>query len=118
MDFLRLLPVFVSFLLLAAHFVRAGQMVIVVVLLFLLVLLFVRKFWVPWVIQLTLVLGAIEWLGTLYSIAQMRIAAGMPWGRMAIILGAVALFTALSSLVFRSQALRNRFQNLKHATPG
>lgn len=118
MVFLRLLPVFISFLLLAAHFVRAGQVVVVVVLLSLLLLLFVRKFWVPWVIQLTLLLGAFEWLGTLYTVAQMRISSGMPWTRMAIILGAVALFTALSSLVFRSKALRNRFQNLKRANPG
>jgi len=111
MGFLRLLPVFISFLLLAAHFVRAGQMVIVVVLLSLLLLLFIKKFWVPWVIQLTLLLGAFEWLSTLYAVANMRIASGMPWTRMAIILGAVALFTALSSLVFRSKAMRNRFQN-------
>lgn len=118
MGFLRLLPVFISFLLLAAHFVRAGQMVVVVVLLSLLLLLFVRKFWVPWIIQLTLILGAIEWLSTLYTVAQIRIASGMPWTRMAIILGVVALFTALSSLVFRSKVLRNRFQNSKHPDTG
>ena len=118
MGFLRLLPVFISFLLLAAHFYRAGQMVVVVVLLSLLLLLFVRKYWVPWVIQITLLLGAFEWLVTLYNVAQMRIASDMPWARMAIILGAVALFTALSSLVFRSNALRNRFQNQKHADAG
>ena len=111
MDFLRLLPVFISFLLLAAHFVRAGQVVVVFVLLCLLLLLLVRKFWVPWIIQLTLLLGAIEWLSTLYTVAHLRIASGVPWTRMAIILGAVALFTALSSLVFRSKAMRNRFQH-------
>ena len=110
MNFLRLLPVFISFLLLAAHFLRAGQVVVVVVLLALLFLLFVRKFWVPWIIQVILLLGAVEWLVTLYSVAQLRIASGMPWTRMAIILGVVALFTALSSLVFRSEALRGRFQ--------
>lgn len=111
MNFLRLTPVFISFLLLAAHFLRAGQTVIVVVLLALLLLLLVKKYWVPWVIQLTLLLGALEWLRTLVSVAQVRIGAEMPWTRMAVILGAVALFTALSCLVFRAKALRNRYSN-------
>lgn len=110
MNFLRLLPVFISFLLLAAHFLRAGQVVVVAVLLALLLLLFLRKPWVPRVIQVVLLLGAVEWIVTLYSVAQLRIASGMPWTRMAIILGVVALFTALSSLVFRSEALKNRFR--------
>ncbi len=118
MNFLRLLPVFISFLLLAAHFLRAGQVVVVGLLLALLLLLFVRKFWVPWVIQVVLLLGAVEWVVTLYSVAQLRIASGMPWTRMAIILGGVALLTAVSSLVFRSEALRDRFHYLKQANPG
>jgi len=109
MNFLRLLPVFISFLLLAAHFLRAGQVVISIILISLLSLLFLRKVWVPWVIQLILLLGTVEWLHTLYSVAQVRIEFGMPWMRMATILGAVALFTALSCLVFRNKALRKRF---------
>jgi len=109
MNILRLLPVIISFLLLAAHFLRAGQTLFVVLLLALLVLLFIRKYWVPWVIQVVLLLGAVEWLVTLYSVAQFRIASNMPWTRMAIILGAVALFTALSALVFRSNTMRNRY---------
>jgi hypothetical protein len=111
MNILRLLPVFISFLLLAAHFLRAGQMVISLVLLSLLLLLLLRKTWVPWVIQTILLLGAVEWLMTLYSVAQVRIELGSPWMRMAVILGAVALFTALSCLVFRSKFLRRRFSD-------
>ena len=114
MNFLRLLPVFISFLLLSAHFVRASQtMLAVLPMLFLLLLIF-RKSWVPRVIQLVLLLGAIEWLSTLVSVAQIRIEFGMPWIRMAIILGAVALFTAFSSLVFRNKALRKRYTDGKY----
>ena len=109
MNFLRLLPVFISFLLLGAHFLRAGHVFIVSVLLLILLLLIIRKSWVPRVIQLALLLGAVEWLRTLVSIAQIRIDSGMPWVRMAVILGAVALFTLLSGLVFRSRALRGRY---------
>ena len=113
MYFLRLLPVFISFILLAAHFLRTGQVVISIVLLSLLSLLFLRKAWVPWVIQLILLLGTVEWLRTLYSVAQVRIELGMPWMRMATILGVVALFTALSCLVFRSEVLRKKFSGVE-----
>jgi len=111
MNFVRLTPVFISFVLLAAHFLRAGQTVVVVVLLAMLFLLFLKKYWVPWLIQLVLFLGALEWLRTLVSVAQVRIGMDAPWMRMAVILGAVALFTVLSCLVFRSQALRDRYKN-------
>ena len=90
MNILRLLPVFVSFILLAAHFLYAGQMVISIVLLSLLGLLLLRETWVPWVIQAILLLGSVEWLRSLYSHAQDRIEHGDPWMRLAIILGAVA----------------------------
>ena len=109
MNILRLFPIIISFLLLAAHFVRAGQTVLALVSLFFLIPLVVKKPWVPRVTQLALLLGAAEWLRTLFFIAQMRIEFGMPWTRMAIILGAVTLFTALSGLVFRSGALRKRY---------
>jgi hypothetical protein len=109
MNFLRLLPVLISFLLLAAHHFRAGQTVVVVLLLSLLLLLLVRNSWVPRVIQLVLVLAAFEWLRTLIAIASVRMHTGEPWSRMAMILGAVALFTALSGLVFRTTALRARY---------
>ena len=111
MNILRLLPVFISFLLLAAHFMRAGQTAVMVVLLLLLLLLLVKKYWVPWVIQMTLLLGALEWVRTIMFVAQTRMDQGMPWTRMAVILGVVALFTALSALVFRSKALRNRYSD-------
>lgn len=117
MDFLRLLPVFISFILMAAHFVRAGQMPIAFVLLCLLALLALRKTWVPRVIQLTLLLGAVEWVRTLLNVAQVRVELGMPWMRMAIILGAVALFTAFSCLVFRSKALRKRYAEIEEKQP-
>ena len=109
MNFLRLLPVIISILLLSAHFMRAGQMAVTYVLIFILPLLLIRKSWVPWVLQVTLLLGAVEWLRALVSFTQFRMEYGMPWTRMAIILVAVALFTAFSSLVFRNKALRKRY---------
>ncbi len=53
-----------------------------------------------------LILASLEWLRSLYFFAAMRIAWDQPWTRLAIILGAVALFTALSGLVFSTRKLR------------
>jgi len=111
MNFLKLLPVFISFLLLSAHFFRAGETVLALLPIVLFIPLMFRQTWVPRLIQLALLLGAIEWVYTLVSVAQIRIQFGMPWVRMVIILGAVALVTALSGLVFRSKALRRRYSS-------
>ena len=110
MNVLRLLPVIFSFLFLGAHFYRAGQTPVAVLCLAVLALLLLRKSWVPRLFQVLLVLGALEWLRTLYVFAAMRVAYEQPWGRLAVILGSVALFTALSGLVFRSRALKSRYE--------
>lgn len=109
MNFLRLLPVVLSFLLLAAHFHRAGLTLLVGICAFLPLLLFLRKPWVPQFFQAVLVMGALEWLRTLYVLAEMRIALEQPWNRLAVVLGAVALFTALAGLVFNGDSLRARY---------
>lgn len=106
MNALRLLPVIFSFILLGAHFYRAGLVPLTFLSVAILFLLFLRKTWVPRVFQLLLLLGACEWLRTLYAFAAMRIAWGEPWTRLALILGGVALFTALSGLIFQSHKLK------------
>lgn len=110
MNFLRLLPVIVSFWLLAAHFYRADLALLVAVCAFLPLLLFLRRPWVPQLFQGLLVIGALEWLRTLYVLAAMRVSFDQPWGRLALILGAVALLTALSGLVFNGRSLRLRYR--------
>ena len=109
MNALRLLPVILSFLLLGAHSYRAGQLELTLLCVALPLLLLIRKQWVPILFQVLLVLGALEWLRSLYHFVAMRIAWNEPWTRLAIILLAVAAFTALSGLVFRSKSLRARY---------
>jgi hypothetical protein len=104
MNIVRLLPVILSLFLLAAHFFRDGMEILTGVC----AALPLR--WVPPFFQVALILGAMEWLLTLYELAQVRIAMGQPWTRMVIILGAVALFTALSALVFRNKLVRQRYK--------
>ncbi|MGD8358689.1 MAG: hypothetical protein PVJ33_16845 [Lysobacterales bacterium] len=110
MNPIRLLPVILSFLLLAAHFYRAGQVALSVLCVLLPFLLFLRRSWIPMLFQTLLVLGALEWLRALYGFVQMRLAFGEPWTRLAVILVAVALFTAVSGLVFRSSGLRRAYR--------
>jgi len=109
MNTLKLLPLIISFVLLSAHFYRSGLVIASGFCIAMPLLLLVRDSWVPRLLQVLLLLGALEWLRTLYSFAQMRIAFEQPWTRLAIILGAVALFTALSGLVFRTKTLRKRY---------
>jgi len=110
MNLLRLLPVILSLLLLAAHFYRAGLAPLTVLCVALPLLLLLRQTWVPRLFQVLLLLGALEWLRALYGFAAMRIAFGEPWLRLAIILVAVALFTGLSGLVFGNGKLRAWFK--------
>ena len=116
MNFIKLLPVTLSFLLLAAHFYRAGQIIFVLVSLCLIVLMALRQYWVPRVTQVALLLGAAEWLHTLFKFVQVRMAYELPWTRLALILGGVALFTLMSALVFQSQALRLRYRGKQNNT--
>ena len=109
MNGLKLLPVSVSFLLLAAHFYRSGQAALAGLSVAVLALLWLKESWVVRFFQTALVLVALEWIRTLYFFAQMRIESGHPWTRLAIILGLVALLTALSALVFKARTLRSRY---------
>ena len=111
MNALKLIPVILNFLLLSAHYYRAGQLVIALLCIGILFLLFLRKSWVPRLFQLLLILGGLEWLRTLYFVAAVRMSLEQPWTRLAIILGAVAALTALSGLVFNSKTLRASYSS-------
>jgi hypothetical protein len=106
MSLLYLLPVLVSFLLLAAHFLRGQGYVLVAICLLAPLLLLLRRRWMPWVIQILLLLGALEWLATMVALINQRQQEGRDWHRMAIILGSVMVFTAASGMVFALPRLR------------
>ena len=103
---LLLLPVILSELTLAAHFLRATQLAGVACCLAALGLLLVRRPWAARLTQGLLALGALEWLRTLARLAVERRDLGEPWLRMAGILAAVSIATAASALAFRTARLR------------
>lgn len=110
MTFLALLPIGLSILVLAAHFYRAGDVVLFAAALLLLTLTAVPKRWAARALQAALLLGSVEWLRTAAHFVSERQAAGRPWVRLAVILGSVALVSALSALLFKTRALRERYR--------
>ena len=108
--FLLLLPAGLSALVLAAHFLRRGDLGLVVACLALLGLLFVRRLWAARLVQLALLAGALEWLSTLAALLPARRAAGEPWVRLVAILGGVALLALLGAVLFETRELRERYR--------
>lgn len=106
--FVLLLPAGLSALALGAHFLRRGDLAVVVACLALLGALFVRRRWAAHLAQLALLAGAFEWLRTLAALLPARRAAGEPWVRLVAILGGVALLALLGAALFETRRLRER----------
>ena len=101
MSALRRLPALLALLMLGAHFLRFGQIALMVLCFGLLVPLFLLRPWAQVVVRGALALGTLVWLWTLAQDARERLAYGEPWLRPVIILGGVAAFTAWSAWQLR-----------------
>jgi hypothetical protein len=91
----------VSALLLGAHYFRGGSLLLAALAALSPLVLAFRRPWARRVLSILLLAGALEWVRTLLVDVSMRRAIGAPWGRLAVILGAVAVFTAWSALAIR-----------------
>lgn len=98
-----------SLLVLGAHFYRAGQLPLVIAAVALIGVQFVRRAWVPRLLEAALVLGAAEWVRTLLVLRAARLAGGEPATRLVMILAGVAAVTFLSAFVYRTSRLRRRY---------
>ena len=99
-------PIVLSLILFGAHFLRDGNWIGVFGSLLVVALLFVHRPWAARVIQVVLLLGALEWAHTLYELVQIRAAHGQPFIRMAVIIGVVQTVTLLSALLFQTPVLK------------
>lgn len=99
-----------ALVLLAAHLLHAGWWPLATLALLLIALLFVRRRWAARALQVVLVVASIEWLLTAWGLAQMRMAHGQPYLRLLLILGVVALLTALAAWVIQRPRLRAHFR--------
>jgi len=105
----QLVLVILSLLLLMAHFLRSGSILLLLAVFLVLVTLAARRPWAARTTQVTLALGALEWIRTLVTTASARLQNGGPVVRLVVILGAVAVVTAGAALVFETRGLRRAF---------
>jgi hypothetical protein len=108
-NFVKLLPVMVSSLVLVAHFMRDGSDIRMVMSLLIPFLLLAYERWAARVVQLFLVIGAVEWARTTAVLLAERVEEGRPFMRMLIILASVTVFTAASAFVFRLRSLKELY---------
>lgn len=104
-------PVLAS-LLFAAHLMFWNQHLWMAVPVALIALLFVKRAWVPRVIEVCFAVFTIEWVMTAYALYLKRIAAGSPWMLGVSIVAGCAVFTLLSALVFETRTLKKHYRRL------
>lgn len=109
MNLIRLIPVFISFFLLGAHFSRAGMPIIAVCCLAAPALLYFTTPLAARTIQVLLLLGAAQWIRTLIMLIGLRHEYDLPYIKLTVILATVALYTALSAWVFSLPALKKKY---------
>ncbi|MBW2276908.1 MAG: 4Fe-4S binding protein [Deltaproteobacteria bacterium] len=105
----KLIPVVIAMLVLGAHYLRDGRPGLVIACVSALGLLAIPRAWVPRVMTVLLVAAAGVWVQTAIELAQIRESLGAPYLRMTLILGGVALFTAVSPLLFLLRSVKKRF---------
>lgn len=97
-------------LILAAHFLRMGAMPGVLFCLALpVVAVLTRARWALRSLQGLLLLGSASWVVTALRIGAERRVAGEPWLRMALILGTVAVLSALAAVMLSRRSVLDRF---------
>jgi len=110
MTVLLYVPIVLSLIVVGAHFLRYDNVIGVAASLALIGLLFIRQAWVARLVQVALILAAVEWLRTLYTLAQWRASLGETATRMIVILGSVAAVTFCSAFLFQSKTLKKIYR--------
>lgn len=106
---LRISLVVLSAVLLAAHFLRDGNLLLTAVCLLTPALLLIHRPWSLWLLQGFAYLGAVIWLVTLAQLVMERIAMGRSYGVSVAILGTVALFTIVSGVLLNSEVMQRHY---------
>lgn len=105
----RLFPLSLSAIIVAAHFLRSGSLLPMLLCLLAPFLLLIKKRWVLWILQALTAVAAVIWMVALYSIIQERIFEGRSWMASAIILGVVAVFTLFSGWLLNSPKVKDNY---------
>lgn len=103
------IPIFLSSLIISAHFYRNGFVIVSVLCLLSPLLLLLRRRWIPKLIIFLLVLFALEWVRTMLSYIDEYKLQERSYDKLVVILLLVIFFTLLSSIVFKTKAMKKRY---------
>lgn len=101
----------VASLLIAAHFLRQGNLLLVVVSVLVPLFFVYRRPWTLVVLQIAAYLASAIWIVTALRLVQERLAMGRPWAVAVIILGAVACATAIAGALLNSRAIKDKYRS-------
>jgi len=96
-------------LLLGAHFLRAGNFLMVAVCVASPLLFLYRRRWSLIALQLLAYCASATWIAVAIDLVQMREQLGQRWTAAAIILGSVALYTLIAGLLLNSRRITARY---------
>lgn len=99
----------IAALLLGAHFLRAGNVLMMALCVAAPLLFLWRKRWSLLLLQILAYGAALTWIAVAYQLMELRQRSGQPWTVAAIILGSVALFTFAAGLLLNSRAIKDRY---------
>jgi hypothetical protein len=108
--FIRLIPLIIAFLLLGAHFLRSGHMILAGMSILAPLLLLIKKRWILLLVQWLAYSGAIVWIQTTVSLVQQRTMAGVPWVRMLLVLSGVTVLTLYAGYLLSSDIVKRRYK--------
>jgi ABC-type transport system involved in cytochrome c biogenesis permease subunit len=98
-----------TMLLLGAHFLRQGSLLLVLISLAAPFLLLHKKRWVLIVLQCIAYVAALLWILFARALVHERMMEGRPYRRLVIILGAVALVSIIAGLLLNTRAMKEKF---------
>ncbi len=103
------MPLVIASLLLAAHFLRGGNIGLMLVSVLVPLLLLIKKRWSLILVQLSAYAAAGVWLSTAIHQVQERMISARPWSGAVIILSTVALFSLFAGLLLNSRKVKERY---------
>lgn len=110
----RILPALLSLLLLAASALRRGEWGLTAALAILCLLAFTRRDWLRPVLMAALAWGVLVWLDTTRTLVNFRLMAGMPWLRLAMIMGGVIALNCIALFLLNTKKARSWFHHASH----
>ena len=105
----RIVLYVVAALVLAAHFYRDGNLPLVAVCVAVPFLFLYRRRHSLLALQALAYAGALVWIYTALDIVYVRTQLGKPWTAAVVILGAVAVFTAVAGALLNGRKMRERY---------